>query len=606
MDFYDLNASLADRIDELAHALLGEPNRQRSSKRGLRYGRRGSLKINLQGPKRGRWRDFETDEGGTPLDLIMRERCCDLISAADWASDWLGLAIEEQLPRRAPYSRRGADSRDEASEDAERKRKTAYGLQLFHEARPVDGTHGAAYLADREVFVPDGAPIKFHPSLKHTPSSQRLPGIVARVDGPDGKAIGIHRTFLDPGTPRKADVEPAKMALGTVSGGAVRLTPAGKTLLVAEGIETALSVWMATELPTWAALSTSGLRALELPEEVREVIICADNDRSGAGLDAANDAAERWTDEGRTVRGMMPPRRGDNKSTDFNDCVQMYGPDLICALIEAAPVWVAGLGKTRMVLDVLSRDLKPSEFVHYYVSSHNLAVGVAERCRALGLPAWVIRGRGADAPKRPWIEQDVPLLVIDADATVKLGLLLWGRIDHLALPVKRNAVITQAADKRFSKFSLIGSKNASDRDMKTAERLLEKVRRFIRALVAIHGAGQVLVDTNKPVRCALTGEDVKVSLPAGTDWEGATVASFGNIRGIDDWKDYDCVVTLGREQLPPDMAEGLARGFHCDDPDPLNLTGEYVEEVRGYRMADGTKVGTKVRVHSEHRALWSR
>ena len=82
--------------------------------------------------------------------------------------------------------------------------------------------------------------------------------------------------------------------------------------MVGEGIETCLAAMQATGHPAWAALSTSGLRALDLPKDVRDVIVLADGDEPGEA--AARDAALRWTREGRRVRIARPPR-----GMDFND-----------------------------------------------------------------------------------------------------------------------------------------------------------------------------------------------------------------------------------------------------------------------------------------------
>jgi hypothetical protein len=106
--------------------------------------------------------------------------------------------------------------------------------------------------------------------------------MVARVDAPDGEVI------------------------------AIRLGPAAETLLVGEGIETALAGTTVTGLPGWAALSTSGLAALVLPTIVRNVAILADHDRSGADARAARAAAARWAS--RRAAGVdlhvAPRRRG--------------------------------------------------------------------------------------------------------------------------------------------------------------------------------------------------------------------------------------------------------------------------------------------------------
>ena len=82
--------------------------------------------------------------------------------------------------------------------------------------------------------------------------------------------------------------------------------------MVGEGIETCLAAMRATGQAAWAALSTSGLRALDLPRDVRDVIVLADGDDPGEA--AAQDCTWRWKREGRRVRIARPPR-----SMDFND-----------------------------------------------------------------------------------------------------------------------------------------------------------------------------------------------------------------------------------------------------------------------------------------------
>jgi phage/plasmid primase-like uncharacterized protein len=138
--------------------------------------------------------------------------------------------------------------------------------------------------------------------------------MVARVDGPDGELSGVHRTWLardESGIWQRRD----RASLGPVGGAAVRLAPVAGTLLIAEGIETALAAMQATVQAAWAALSTSGLMALRLPPMVRTVIICADNDQNDAGQSAAYTAAQRWLAEGRRVRIATPPE----PDTDFAD-----------------------------------------------------------------------------------------------------------------------------------------------------------------------------------------------------------------------------------------------------------------------------------------------
>ena len=117
----------------------------------------------------------------------------------------------------------------------------------------------------------------------------------------------------------KAPVDPQKMMLGPCRGGAVRLAEPGDVLMVGEGIETCLAAMQATGHPAWAALSTSGLRALDLPKDVRDVIVLADGDDPGEA--AARDCAWRWKREGRRVRIARPPQ-----GMDFNDMLMGRAP----------------------------------------------------------------------------------------------------------------------------------------------------------------------------------------------------------------------------------------------------------------------------------------
>lgn len=132
------------------------------------------------------------------------------------------------------------------------------------------------------------------------------------VAGDVAVTIGLHRTFLPPDGRGKAALEPRKMTLGEVEGGAIPLFPAGPVLAIAEGIENALNVAQAWRLPAWSAVSSGNLPKVILPAIVREVVIAADRDPHGLGQRKAEEAAWRWAGEDRRVRLRLPPAgRGD-------------------------------------------------------------------------------------------------------------------------------------------------------------------------------------------------------------------------------------------------------------------------------------------------------
>ena len=185
-------------------------------------------------------------------------------------------------------------------------------IVIWRASRSAAGTEVEIYLRGRGITIPVPPSTRFHPNLKHVPTGLSFPAMVSIVQGPDGTLVGVHRTYLRPGGRGKADVTSPRMSLGPIGGGAVRLAPVAPRLALSEGIETALSVQQATGMPAWAALSTSGLKRLVLPPEVREVIIFADGDEPGEAAAAA--AAEKFSGKGRKAFIARPP-----KGKDFNE-----------------------------------------------------------------------------------------------------------------------------------------------------------------------------------------------------------------------------------------------------------------------------------------------
>ena len=87
----------------------------------------------------------------------------------------------------------------------------------------------------------------------------------------------------------------------------------GGVLAVAEGIETALAYAALTGTPTWAALSSPGMKHLELPGGLTWLAVAADFD--GPGLVAAEHLERRARDIGIGVRIDLPSRH----RTDWAD-----------------------------------------------------------------------------------------------------------------------------------------------------------------------------------------------------------------------------------------------------------------------------------------------
>jgi hypothetical protein len=217
----------------------------------------------------------------------------------------------KNIPRLFRFTALGHVSKP-AQTDHEDTKRTKAALSIWQAAKPAGGSLIEAYLESRGLRLPTTPRLRFHPSLKH-PSGDFWPARISLVThGFDDAPLAIHRTFLARSGTGKAPVDPQKMMLGPCRGGVVRLAEPGNLLMVGEGIETCLAAMQAIGCPACAALSTSGLRTLDLPKTISDVIVLADGDDPGEA--AALECAMRWKNEGRRVRIARPP-----KGMDFND-----------------------------------------------------------------------------------------------------------------------------------------------------------------------------------------------------------------------------------------------------------------------------------------------
>jgi putative DNA primase/helicase len=264
----------------------------------------------LAGRREGRgWRCRCPLHGGHSL--IVSDGCTGLLVTC-----WAGCDRLDVLTELRHLGVDGASSSALAVADDRHERRIIGAQRLWDAARDARRSPVVIYLRSRGITIPPPATLRWLPTCPH-PNGVRLPAMVARVENVDRELIGIHRTFLRPDGTGKATLEPVKASLGPIAGGCVRLAPVspGGWLVIAEGLETALSVEQGTGLPAWSALSAGGLERLILPSGARRVVIAADHDQSGVGERAARNAGQRWLSEGREVRLTLPDKPG----ADFND-----------------------------------------------------------------------------------------------------------------------------------------------------------------------------------------------------------------------------------------------------------------------------------------------
>ena len=73
-----------DLLEPVALAVLGEPTQRLKHGAEWRYGRRGSMTLHVDGPRRGTWKDFEAGQGGGVLALLAHIQSLDKPATVDW------------------------------------------------------------------------------------------------------------------------------------------------------------------------------------------------------------------------------------------------------------------------------------------------------------------------------------------------------------------------------------------------------------------------------------------------------------------------------------------------------------------------------------------
>lgn len=187
--------------------------------------------------------------------------------------------------------------------------------------------------------------IRFHPGLAYYEEKMdetgnykyekmgEYPALICAIRDEKGEIISLHRTYLATKGGKKAQVKcPRKMMEvpegKTISGASIRLgVPKEGILGVAEGVETALSAFHATGIPTWSTVNAGTMESFIVPQGIHTVLIWADKDKSKRGETAAGILSARLRSEGvrvyiLTPNRPIPPRE---KGIDWNDVLLKDG-----------------------------------------------------------------------------------------------------------------------------------------------------------------------------------------------------------------------------------------------------------------------------------------
>jgi hypothetical protein len=323
LDISDISRILAPHAPALCRELLPDGERHGDLWRcGSTSGERGqSLAVHLEGPRRGKWHDYNGGQFGDLIDLIAATRTNgDLSKALAWARSWLGLSTEPLAKDSAAKikaqadAQRKRDAAEAARQAAERQRQARQIWDNVRQLTPGDPVD--QYLRGRGIDLAAlgraPAALRYAPALTYA-RGQRFPAMVAAVTDGAARFIAIHRTFLEihpNGSVTKAPVPDPKKSLGPLRRGSIKLWRGagdmpwvnmrmGSVVVAGEGIEDSLAALVGAEiaLPGYppglgvvpvrnlrviAAVSLDNFAVLDLPAQVAQLVFLAQRDPPGS------------------------------------------------------------------------------------------------------------------------------------------------------------------------------------------------------------------------------------------------------------------------------------------------------------------------------------
>ncbi len=223
-----------------------------------------------------------------------------------------GLLAIRAFVRKAPIA---------SSDDAQRRAKLDWAQRIWNEGWPLSGTVAEVYLLSRGIAFDKDFPeaLRFHPSISHEITRTHYAALIAAVTDLDGQFVGLDRTYLAPTGRCQAEVSygRAKRTLGEWFGSHIHLSEdLDKKLVIAESIETALTIQRACpELPVWASMTLGNMKA-PVPTHVQELYLCPDHDRRDprSAERLLMDAVRVHQKAGHRVLLILPPH-----GLNFND-----------------------------------------------------------------------------------------------------------------------------------------------------------------------------------------------------------------------------------------------------------------------------------------------
>ncbi len=339
LEYRAVNDALVAMGDDFYQRVLGDAQQRTGSQ--LRYGKKGSLSVSLNGPHAGGWHSFETDEGGGPLQLLMNSVYGWGLSYPEALKEGASMAGLSATPSTYNPPPKAAVQKPDAPV-VDNTDKIARARYYYDSAVPIAGTVGERYLREHRKLSGDLSAFRFHPKIRddnYDKAGNQItsyhPGLVVGAQNRQGEIVAVQTILLSPETANKVDkdsVGVVKRTRASVKGNAVLIhRGTSSQVVIAEGPETAASlIEAAPEASIYVTLgnikNAAALGWLADKHNTDTFYFAADNDGpSGKSLSLLKDVARQLQDEHQITSRISMPTLPNQDKCDFNDVLQVQG-----------------------------------------------------------------------------------------------------------------------------------------------------------------------------------------------------------------------------------------------------------------------------------------
>lgn len=326
-DLPEIESSLKAQSRELCHHLLGEPNKALSSSNNLRYGRKGSLSIQV---KSGLWKNFETDESGNLFGLIKTELgMSEFKDAVKYAKEFLNMSeyIEPKIRKEAIKKSNQANSTT---------KKTAE--TLYKSSKPINDTPAQKYLnKHRNITSRNETSLRYVKNCYtyHGDKKTTVPALLAPTFDEKGKLNNIQVIRINPldfNKDRQSKLK--KQTLGPSNGYFCELNKNHNNgvTYIAEGVETGMSILEAKpEARVIVTFGVSNFKNIKFSLLGKDVCFCLDNDGDATYKNKSiHSGLKEAQNNNKNVSYIRPNKNGD----DLNDELIRGGKKAVLKTIE--------------------------------------------------------------------------------------------------------------------------------------------------------------------------------------------------------------------------------------------------------------------------------